>query len=77
MENKKIAASFRLLIKEGGKVELDGFDGGQPLMGQLADAVKSMGVPVGAEIRVTVEPVRSRGRYAKWATMEPNGASKA
>lgn len=68
-DNKKIVASFPLAIASDGSVSLAAFDGGTVFMDRLAELVKEHNLPANAEIRVTVEAVRSRGRYAKWSTI--------
>lgn len=71
----KITASFPLTVSADGSVSLTAFNGGQELMEHLAQVVRDSGIPAGAEIRITVEPVRTRGRYAKWATLgQPKAA---
>lgn len=69
MDNK-VTASFRLVLGNNGTVSLEGFSNGAPLMEQLAGIVNGAGIPVNTEIRVTMEPVRSRGRYSKWKVMD-------
>lgn len=69
VENKKIVASFPLTLNADGTVSLAAFDGGAVFMERLAEMVKDNGLPANAEIRVTVEAVRSRGRYSKWSTI--------
>lgn len=68
-DNKKIVASFPLAIASDGSVSLAAFDGGSAFMERLAAMAKECNLPANAEIRVTVEAVRSRGRYAKWSTI--------
>lgn len=72
----KIVASFPLVVNADGSVTLAAFDGGAAFMERLADAAREQGLPANTEIRVTVEPVRTRGRYAKWATMSENEAGQ-
>lgn len=77
----KMTASFPLTIAADGAVSLAGFDGGSAFMEKLAEFVaanSSGGNPMksGVEIRITVEPVRTRGRHAKWATMTESEAGQ-
>ena len=64
----KVTISYPLTAN-GASVSLEQFNGGAAIMEALANLVRDNGIPAGAEIRVTIEPVRTRGRYAKWKTM--------
>lgn len=72
----KIVASFPLTTSPDGSVSLAAFDGGSVFMERLAELAKEQNLPAGAEIRITVEPVRTRGRYAKWATITEEEAGQ-
>lgn len=66
----------------GSSISLDDFNNGVEIMEHLAQMVREHSdsktpLASGVEIRITVEPVRTRGRYAKWKMLNDAAATKA
>lgn len=77
--SKKISYSLNI---GSGSVSLDDFNNGAEIMEHLAQMVREHSdgktpLASGVEIRITIEPVRTRGRHAKWKMLNDAAATKA